>query len=102
MGLLGGSEWFFITSAAQTLCMILLHVFWSVIFFNAIDNSRYSHISYVVLTHLLVSSLTLVNRNELYAVSLIPSYIITLLTGIIAYRVAGGSMISFKRFVTCK
>lgn len=102
MGLKSGSEIFFITSAAQTLCMILLHTFWSVIFFNAFDTNKHTHTAYVVLTHLFVSCLTLLNRNEMYYATLIPSYIITVATGVLAYRVAGGSCNAFKRFITCK
>lgn len=102
MGLKSGSDIFFITSAAQTLCMILLHTFWSVIFFNAIDTTKYTHVGYVCLSHLFVSTLTLLNRNELYYATLLPSYLLTLISGYIAFNVAGGSLISLKRFITCK
>lgn len=102
MGLKSGSDIFFITSAAQTLCTILLHTFWNVIFFNAIDTTKYSHLSYVVLSHLFVSCMTLLNKNELYCATLIPSYIVTLFTGFLALKVAGGSVVTLKRFVTCK
>lgn len=102
MGLKSGSEIFFLTSAAQTLCMILLHTFWSVIAFNAFDNLKIPHITYVTLSHLFVSIITLLNRNEMYLETLLSSYVITFLTGILAYKVAGGSFITFKRFITCK
>lgn len=102
MGLIAGSSVFFITSAAQTLCMILLHIFWSIIFFNACDNLKWVHINYVVISHLAVSALTLLNRQELYVATLLPSYFLTIFTGIFAFKVAGGSFVTFKRFVTCK
>lgn len=102
MGLKSGSEIFFITSAAQALCMILLHTFWNVIFFNAVDNNKRNHIGYVVVTHLAVSLITLLNQYEKYAATLIPSYAITIITGYIALRVAGGSMLTMKRFATCQ
>lgn len=102
MGLHSGSELFFITSSAQTLCMILLHTFWSVIFFNAVDNKKILHIAYVVVSHMFVSVLTLLNRNELYAATLLPSYAITIFSAYLALRVAGGSMVTIKRFVTCQ
>lgn len=82
--------------------MILLHTFWSVIFFNALDNRINTHIVYVVVSHLLVSCLTLLNAEEMYALTLIPSYIITFFTGLLAFHVAGGSWDTFKRFITCK
>lgn len=102
MGLISGSNVFFLTSAAQTLAMILLHTCWSVIFFNAVDNARIVHIVYVVASHLAVSSLTLFNKYEMYAASLLPSYLILVLTAIIAFKVAGGSFVTFKRFIMCK
>ncbi|KAJ0175865.1 hypothetical protein K1T71_009024 [Dendrolimus kikuchii] len=42
LGLQGGTEYFFVTSAAMTLCMILLNTFWSVIFFSGLDDKKYS------------------------------------------------------------
>lgn len=102
MGLNSGSDVFFLTSAAQTLAMVLLHTFWGVIFFNAVDNAKVLHIIYVVVSHLVVSSLTLLNKYEMYAASLIPSYAILALSGVMAFKVAGGSFATFKRFVTCK
>lgn len=102
MGLMSGSDVFFLTSAAQTLAMVLLHTFWGVIFFNAVDNAKVLHIVYVVASHLAVSSLTLLNKYEMYAASLIPSYVILGLTAVMAFKVAGGSFATFKRFITCK
>ncbi|XP_022214896.2 gamma-secretase subunit Aph-1 [Drosophila obscura] len=102
MGLKSGTELFFVTSAAQALSIILLHTFWSVIFFNACDTNNYLHIAYVVGSHLFVSLLTLLNANELYTATLLTNYIITILTGLLAFRVAGGTSRSFKKFVTCQ
>ncbi|XP_055917755.1 gamma-secretase subunit Aph-1 [Eupeodes corollae] len=102
MGLKGGTQVFFVVSAAQALSVILLHTFWSVIFFNAMDTSKYLHIAYVICTHLLVSGITLLNAYELYATTLIANFCITLVTGLLAFNVAGGSMLSFKRFITCR
>jgi len=102
VGLTGGSDIFFLTSSAQGLCMILLHTFWSVIFFNACDNRINTHLAYVIISHLLVSCLTLLNVEELYLLTLVPSYIITIASGILAFNVAGGSWLTFKRFITCK
>lgn len=102
VGLLGGHQYFLLTSSAQALCMVLLHTFWSVIFFNAVDTQSRLHIGYVVVSHLVVSCLTLLNRLEMYSLTLTASYFITVITAIIAFRVVGGSKESFKRFVTCK
>ncbi|XP_039485842.1 gamma-secretase subunit Aph-1 [Drosophila santomea] len=102
MGLKGGTEMFFVTSAAQALSIILLHTFWSVIFFNAFDTNNYIHIGYVVGSHLFVSLITLLNANELYTTTLLINYLVTILTGVLAFRVAGGTSRSFKKFITCQ
>lgn len=95
MGLIQGSQNFFMTSAATTLCFILLHTFWGIIFFSAIDNKHYLNLGWVVLSHLAVSGLTFLNQQEYYAASLVPAYIIMALTGLLAFKVAGGSVASF-------
>uniref|UniRef100_A0A8D8KPL6 Gamma-secretase subunit Aph-1 n=1 Tax=Culex pipiens TaxID=7175 RepID=A0A8D8KPL6_CULPI len=102
VGLKAGTSVFILISAAQSLCMILLHTFWSVIFFSACDVKNYYHIGYVVTSHLFVSCMTLLNGQELFAVSLTASYIVMLVTSVIAFRVVGGNFASFKKFVTCK
>lgn len=96
MGLKQGSDMFFITSAATSLCFILLHTFWSVIFFNALDNKIVLHVVWVVGTHMFVSCLTLVNYYEMYAASLVPAYIVMVLTGLFSFKIVGGSLASFK------
>ena len=101
VGLKSGDDSFLLTSAAQSLCMILLHTFWGVIYFSALDYKNYFQISYVIVTHLFVSSLTLLNTYGLYMVTLPLSYIVLAITGLIAFQVAGGNMFSFKRFITC-
>ncbi|XP_030383059.1 gamma-secretase subunit Aph-1 [Scaptodrosophila lebanonensis] len=102
MGYNGGTEIFFVVSAVQALSIVLLHTFWSVIFFNACDNNKYVQISYVVGSHMLVSLLTLLNAQELYKTTLLINYTITIGTGVLAFRAAGGSARSFKRFITCQ
>ncbi|XP_063536981.1 gamma-secretase subunit Aph-1 [Cydia strobilella] len=95
LGLHNGTEYFFVTSAAMTLCMILLNTFWSVIFFSGLDDKYYPKIVWVVGSHFFVSALSLLNRNELYAATIIPSYIVLIVTAYLAYRSAGGTGRSF-------
>lgn len=95
LGLNKGNEYFFVTSAAMTLCMILLNTFWSVIFFNGVDDKNYLKIVWVVGSHFFVSGLSFLNRNELYAATILPSYIILVITAVIAFRCAGGTSKSF-------
>ncbi|KAK0089814.1 hypothetical protein PV325_005121 [Microctonus aethiopoides] len=92
MGLRQGTEYFFILSAATTLCFILLHTFWGVIFFSAIDQKNWGQIGWVVCTHLFVSCMTLLNKYECYAAPLLSSYIVLLLTAALAFKVAGGKL----------
>ncbi|XP_065166877.1 gamma-secretase subunit Aph-1 [Atheta coriaria] len=101
MGLKSGSEQFFITSSALCLCFILLHTFWSIIFFDALDTSNLMQIVYVVLTHMLASCITLFNRYEVYSATLLPIYCILVVTAMNAFKVAGGSRSSLKRVLLC-
>ncbi|XP_076271356.1 gamma-secretase subunit Aph-1 [Rhynchophorus ferrugineus] len=102
MGLKAGNEMFFLTSSATTLCFILLHTFWSVIFFNGFDTKNKLQIAYVLVTHLLATCLTLLNRYHIYSASLIPLYTIVFVTAVYAFKVAGGSYNSFRRCVCLK
>jgi len=97
MGLDGGSEYFLVISAASTLCFILLHTFWGVIFFSALDRRVIWQVVYVVGTHLLASCITLLNQNQYYVLTLIGIYLILIVTAIITFKVAGGSLNSLKR-----
>lgn len=92
MGLRQGTEYFFILSAATTLCFILLHTFWGVIFFSAIDQKNWGQIIWVVCAHLFVSCMTLLNKYEYYAAPLLSSYMVLLLTVALAFKVAGGKL----------
>lgn len=100
VGLKGDSPHFFLISAFTTLAYILLHTFWGVIFFNACDQRQYVLMAYVPLSHLLISCLTLLNQLRIYPASLTPAYFFVIVSGILAFRAAGGSMNSFKSFFT--
>lgn len=90
MGLRQGTEYFFVISAAITLCFILLHTFWGVIFFSAMDKKKLGHLVWVVGSHLFVSCMTLLNRYQAYAASILSAYIVLAITTVIAFRIAGG------------
>ena len=57
VGLRGDSNLFFITSAITTLCFILLHTVWGVLFFHALDTKKYLALVWVIFSHFLVSCL---------------------------------------------
>ncbi|XP_015594338.1 gamma-secretase subunit Aph-1 [Cephus cinctus] len=90
MGLRQGSEYFFIISAATTLCFIFLHTFWGIIFFSAFDHKKWGLVTWVIGSHLFASCMTLLNRYETYAASLISVYTVLVITAVLAFRVAGG------------
>lgn len=96
MGLKGGTELFFITSSATCLCFVLLHTFWSIIFFHALDTKNIVQLSYVVVSHLFASCITLLNKYQIYSATLVPLYVILLFTIIYAFKIAGGSVKSLK------
>ncbi|XP_017772455.1 PREDICTED: gamma-secretase subunit Aph-1 [Nicrophorus vespilloides] len=99
MGLKSGNELFFITSSAICLCFILLHTFWGILFFHAIDTNNRLQVAYVVLTHLAASSLTLINRYQVYYATIVPLYALLVFTALYAFRVVGGSITSLKRCI---
>lgn len=102
MGLKAGTDLFFMTSATLALCIILLHTFWSVIFFDGVRNRNKPQVAYVVLSHLLFSCITLLNKSEMYGLTLTLSVANVMVTMAFAFKVVGGSLIKFKRFVTCQ
>ncbi|XP_063934400.1 gamma-secretase subunit Aph-1 [Zophobas morio] len=102
MGLKSGNEMFFMTSSATALCFILLHTFWGVIFFNALDNNNKLHVGIVVASHLLTSSITLFNHFQVASATLIPLYFIVVLTAVFAFKIAGGSYASCKSCISFK
>ena len=90
MGLKQGTEYFFMVSAATTLCFILLHTFWGVIFFSALDRKNWFQITWVVASHMFASCMTLLNSYGHNTASLFSVYGILLVTTVVAFNVAGG------------
>ncbi|KAK7077777.1 Aph1ap [Halocaridina rubra] len=90
----GDPKNFFIASAVTSLAFILLHVFWGILFFNAIHRRAYLQLAYVILCHLLASCITLM--NPMYSVTIPTVWILTILSGILAFIVAGGSHRTLK------
>ncbi|KAI1306511.1 Gamma-secretase subunit Aph-1 [Halotydeus destructor] len=100
VGIRGDSPNFFMVSAFTTLAFILLHTGWGVIFYQALDAKNYPLVSYVVLSHLAVSCISLVNGSQLYAVSLLATYATTVFTLVLAFKVAGGTGETLKSVCT--
>ncbi|XP_006899673.1 PREDICTED: gamma-secretase subunit APH-1B isoform X1 [Elephantulus edwardii] len=100
VGIHGDSPQFFLNSAFMTLVIILLHVFWSIVFFDGCEKKKWSTLLVVLLTHLLVSALTF--TNPYYGVNLVVSYTIMMAMGVWAFFVAGGSCRTLKLCLLCQ
>ncbi|OWF51909.1 gamma-secretase subunit Aph-1-like [Mizuhopecten yessoensis] len=106
VGIQGDSHFFFVVTAFLTLCFVFLHTFWGIIFFHAWDKSKFQYVAIVVVSHMLVSCLTLLNQRSethtpAYWGSLVPAYVIMFLTGGLAFKIAGGSIANIKAAITC-
>lgn len=101
VGLRGTQQDFVMESAALTLCFTLLHVFWSVIFFAALDNKNYIHLGWVIASHFLASGCSFFNSNQLFAASFVPCVALVIVNAVVAFRVAGGTLTSLKLSLKC-
>jgi len=93
IGINGDNNLFFVTSALLTLCFILLHTTWGIIFFNGLDNMNNAKIHVlkpilVCIFHLLTSGLTFLNQPN-YLASIIPAYVVLALTVILSLYITG-------------
>uniref|UniRef100_V5H5C6 Putative anterior pharynx defective 1 n=2 Tax=Ixodes ricinus TaxID=34613 RepID=V5H5C6_IXORI len=101
VGLHGGSPYFFITSALTTQAFVLLHTFWGVVSFHALDHGRWPLVGFVLGCHLTASTLTLLNPKGLYVASLVPIYLLLVISGALAFHAAGGRAHSLWAFLRC-
>lgn len=96
VGLHGDSTHFFITSAFSTMAFILMHTFWGIITFHAMDTQKYWKVGLIFLSHMGVSLVTLLNSRQIYLATLIPIYIVMTMLGIWAFFTVGGSCQNLK------
>ena len=107
VGINGDPADFFVTSALLTLAFVLLHVFWSVVFFSCCDRRGVFGvlgILVVVASHALVSGLTLLNQGKEpnYEASITAAYVNVLAFGVWSFALAGGSCKSIGNFLNCR
>lgn len=104
IGIFGDSPHFFITSAFTTLCFVMLHTFWGIVFCVGLDKKQYLNPSLVVLSHMLVSCLTLLNERDppLYLASLVPAYGVLVAMASWCFFIAGGNMRTLRAFFSCR
>ncbi|XP_005285122.1 gamma-secretase subunit APH-1B isoform X2 [Trachemys scripta elegans] len=86
--------------AFMTLAIVLLHIFWGIVFFDACEKKKWWALALVILSHLLVSGVTF--QNPQYEGSLVPSYIIMMLMATWAFFTAGGSLRNLKLCLMCR
>ncbi|ODM90805.1 Gamma-secretase subunit Aph-1 [Orchesella cincta] len=92
----GDSPMFFVTYALTTLCFILLHTSWNVIFHAGMNKRNYGLTFIVIVSHFAASSLTFFNKDKLYWASILPNYFNLLVSGWLAFRCAGGRLYWMK------
>jgi len=98
MGLRGGYSTFCIVSSIFTALTVLLHVFWGVLFFHGLNTDNKNIILYVLVSHVVVSEVTLFNQNNYYTLVLSIVSMITLGTGYYAFKTAGGQLPIIDKF----
>lgn len=101
IGIQEDSKYFFLASAFLTACFVLLHTFWGVIFFNALDKKQYVHVVLVASSHMLVSCLSLLNQqakssDHYYLGSLLPAYAMMFVMAGLAFHKSGGTRATFR------
>ncbi|XP_071794912.1 gamma-secretase subunit Aph-1-like [Asterias amurensis] len=94
VGINGGPPDFLITSAFLTMAMVLLHIIWNVLFFHGCETKKYYINAIVVASHFLISELTLLNEQQLYAVTLPVAFLVLLVLSSWAFLIVGGSFSS--------
>ena len=92
VGIHGEPSNFFLVSTAQTLCMILLHVAWGMIVFDGLEEKRWTLPIGVLVSHTLVSGLTLLHAEHASWLVLLVSYICLAVSSLIAFWLAGGTL----------
>ena len=99
-------EWsypqFVLSSALLTCAFTLLHIPWSVILFDAFHRKKWLLMLVSPCTHLLLSSLTLLNSRITVWPSLIAAYSLLLPLALLAFYTAGGSLTRTLKICTEK
>lgn len=92
MGLRGGYSAFCIVSSIFTAILILLHMFWGILFFHGLNTDNKNLILYVIISHLIVSEVSLFNQYHYYSVALSVVFAIMVGTGYYAFKTVGGQL----------
>ena len=99
VGLNGDTEHFVVISAFLTNCIVLLHTFWGIIFFDGLDKKKWLYVGTVFLSHLTVSVLTLLNKHKIHWPALACGYTILFITAIWSFFNVGGTVENLKKSI---
>ncbi|BES96583.1 unnamed protein product [Nesidiocoris tenuis] len=80
------SPYYAFFTAVFTMLFTMLHTVWSVVFFDAADEARWLRMAWVVCSHAVVSCLTLLHVQGLYAVSFPLTVLVLAISSYMAYR----------------
>lgn len=89
VGLKGDSQHFLLVSSLTALAFILLNVAWSVLMSECVEKRDKKLAIFILSSHLLVTSITFMNRINLQLVSIVIIYATAILCGLAALKVAG-------------
>ena len=89
VGLKGDSHYFLIVSSLTALAFILLNVSWSILLSESIEKTDKKLATFVLVSHLIATSITFVNRYHLQLISIVIVYTTTIICGLAAFQVAG-------------
>lgn len=78
----------------MTMAIILLHMFWGVVFFDACEKQRWWAVAAVVVSHLVVSCLVSVSVVRAPILSVLP--LSNVLTGVIVHNMIINSYIDMR------
>lgn len=89
VGIKGDSTYFLLVSALTCLAFILLNVSWSILMSESIEKSDNRLMSIVIVSHLVATTVTFLNRSHLQLISLMIIYSLTLLCGAGSFQASG-------------
>lgn len=101
VGINGNSSNFFLMSALLTNAFVLLNTFWTIIVHDGLSKRKYSYVIIVIISHFLLSGLTLLNTDgDLYLVSVFFSYFLLFLTMSWSFKIVGGSLNNLRTLIS--
>lgn len=98
VGIQGHSNNYFRVSAGLSCAFIFSNISWTIISFATLKKRRYFMYVFVPVCHMLMSCFTLISSDSSAVVKVVTSVFITIISGLAAFKTAGGSM---KSVINC-